>query len=122
MNESDYKFTATMMLPKNGKQYWTDLMQGKAPVADNITVGSPIVLGTALFDDGTIVLGGVSKTKDPTDFNIIFMWVYNQDGDKYPDWPIDLSDSEDFFINSIEFSPIDGDEADHLLLITEAEE
>ena len=120
MNESNCEFTATMLLPKDGKQYWTDLMQGKTPVADSITVGSPIVLGTALFDDGTIVVGGVSKTKDPTDYNIVFMWVYDQDGTKYPGWPIDLSDSEDFFINSIAFSPSSGDDADHLLLIKDS--
>jgi len=120
MNESNYKFTATLLLPEDGKQYWTDVMQGRAAVAEYITVGSPVVMATALYTDGTFVVAGVSKSKDPTDYNIVFAWVYDQDGNKYPGWPIDLSDNEDFFITSIAFSPTGADEADYLLIVSEA--
>ncbi|MBP1639488.1 MAG: hypothetical protein H6Q17_1071 [Bacteroidetes bacterium] len=120
MNQSDYKFTATMLLPANGKQYWTDLMQGKAPVAEEITVDSPIVMASALYTDGTFVIAGVLKSDAPTDYNIVFAWVYDKDGNKYPGWPIDLSDNEDFFINTISFSTNDSGEDDYLLVIKEA--
>lgn len=43
------KYTADLILPKAGKQAWTNLMQGQAPVPDQINPGSPIVMAYARF-------------------------------------------------------------------------
>jgi len=54
------KYTATMTLPKGGKQAWTDIMQADPPSAPGqMNNGSPIVMAYARFDNGTQVAGGV---------------------------------------------------------------
>ena len=117
---SEPKYKATMTLPKGGKQAWSNIMYGETPVPEDMNTGSPIVMATATFEDGTWVAGGVLKSDDPTDYNIIFMWVFDGKGNQYPGWPIDVSDNQDFFISSIGFSLNDDDEEDYLLKIAEA--
>lgn len=80
MENSKPKFTATMTLPKNGKQDWSNIMYGETTVPSDMDAGSPIVMASAIFEDGTSVLGGVLKSNDPTDYNIKFMWVFDNLG------------------------------------------
>jgi hypothetical protein len=117
---NDPKHVAVMTLPKGGKQAWTLIMQGNAPVPDQINAGSPVVMAYARFDDGTQVAGGVYKGDDPKDFNVKFMWVFDVAGNQYPGWPIDVSDDEDFLQSGYLFSLNGSDEGDYLLKIAEA--
>jgi hypothetical protein len=118
---NDPKYTANMVLPQGGKQAWTLLMQGQAPVADQINTGSPIVMASAQFEDGNWVAGGVYKGDDPTDFNVKFMWVFDANGNQYPGWPIDVSDNEDFLQKGYSFSLGDGEDDEYRLNIIEAD-
>ncbi len=118
---SQPKYEATMTIPKGGKEAWSNLMHGQTPVPDDINTGSPIVMATAQFDDGTWVAGGVLKSKTPTDYNIIFMWVFTKNGNQSSGWPIDVSDNEDFYLSSISFSLTDDGDEDYLLKIVEAD-
>lgn len=123
MKKTEIEFTATMTLPKGGKQAWSNIMYGETPVPNDLNVGSPIVMATAHFENGTWVAGGVYKSSTPTDYNIIFMWVFDKNGKQYPGWPIDVSDNEDFFMNSIQFGLEDDlDDGNYLLKIVEAVE
>lgn len=99
----DPTFTADMILPQGGKQAWTAIMQGSAPVPNEMNAGSPVVMATAKFEDGTWVAGGVYKGTNPTDFNVKFMWVFDANGNQYSGWPIDVSDHEDFLGNAYSF-------------------
>jgi hypothetical protein len=117
---NDPAYTATMTLPKGGRQAWTLLMQGDAPVPDEINAGSPIVMASARFDDGTQVAGGVYKGQTPTEYNVKFMWVFDPDGNQYPGWPIDVSDDQDFLTTEYEFSLTD-EETTYQLNIVEAQ-
>ncbi len=117
----DPKYTANMILPKGGKQAWTLIMQGQAPVPDQINTGSPVVMASARFEDGTWVAGGVYKGEDPTDFNVKFMWVFDANGNQYSGWPIDVSDNEDFLQTGYSFSLNEGVDGEYLLKIVEAE-
>jgi len=108
--------TASLVLPAGGKEYWTQLMQGSAPVPNEINAGSPIVMAWTRFDDGTQVGGGVYKSDTPDDYNIKFMWAFDAKGNQYPGWPIDVSDNEDFLANAYEFSIGD---TDYLLNVVE---
>lgn len=121
MENSKPKFTATMTLPKNGKQDWSNIMYGETTVPSDMDAGSPIVMASAIFEDGTSVLGGVLKSNDPTDYNIKFMWVFDKSGNQYPGWPIDTSDDEDFFSSGYYFSLTDSEEDQYLLNIVEAD-
>jgi hypothetical protein len=118
---NDPKYTANMILPKGGKQAWTNIMQGQVPVPDEINTGSPIVMAYARFEDGTWVAGGVYKGDDPTDFNIKFMWVFDATGNQYPGWPIDVSDDQDFLQTGYYFSLTEGVDNEYLLNIVEAQ-
>lgn len=114
------KYTATMTLPKGGKQAWTNIMQGQAPVPDEINTGSPIVMADARFEDGTWVTGGVYKGDDPTDFNVKFMWVFDAKGNQYPGWPIDVGDDQDFLQTGYAFSLTEDVDDEYLLNVVEA--
>jgi hypothetical protein len=116
------KYSANMVLPKGGKQAWTDIMQGSAPVPDELPVNDPIVMAYAQFKDGTRVAGGVSKSDTPTDYNIKFMWVFDANGKHYPGWPIDVSDDEDFLQRAYSFSLTEGADEEYLLNLVEAKE
>ena len=94
--------TATMYLPSGGKLIYTQCMQGDLSAPNYLDQGSPIVRSVAKFDDGNLVEGGVLKSGDPT-YNIIFMWVFMPNGTQYSEWPIDVSDFEDFDIDALEF-------------------
>jgi hypothetical protein len=95
---------ANLSLPAGGKQAWTQIMQGTATVPNEISAGSPIVMAWARFDDGTQVAGGVCKSDTPADYNIKFMWAFDARGNRYPGYPIDVSDDEDFLARSYEFT------------------
>lgn len=119
------KYTAKMVLPKGGAQSWTNIMQGQAdpPVPNDLDTGSPIVMACAIYEDGTWVAGGVSKGENPTEYNNKFMWVFDEKGNQYPGWPIDVSDQEDFSTGEGTFSLTnsEGDTNMYLLKIVEAE-
>ena len=120
---NDPKYSANMILPKGGKQAWTNIMQGQAqpPVSDELNIGSPIVMASAVFEDGTWVAGGVYKGENPTDYNIKFMWVFDAKGNQYPGWPIDVSDDEDFLQTGYYFSLTEGVDDEYLLNVVEAQ-
>ncbi len=103
MNTPD-RVTAKMLLPPGGRQAWTEIMQGRVPVPAGLDIGSPIVLAIATFDDGVKVVGGVCKGESPETFNPKFMWVFDSQGEQIPNWPIDVSDHEDFETVGFEFS------------------
>ncbi|CAI8995698.1 BppU_N domain-containing protein [Pseudomonas sp. IT-P44] len=113
------QYVARMTLPAGGKEAWTLIMQGNTPVPDEISVGSPVVMAWARFDDGTQVAGGVYKSATPTDYNVKFMWVLDADGNQYPGWPIDVSDHEDFLNNGYLFSLTPDSEEVYLLNVVE---
>jgi hypothetical protein len=116
------QYVARMLLPAGGSNAWTQIMQGAAPVPDEIDTGSPIVMAWARFDDGTQVAGGVYKSDTPTDYNVKFMWVLDANGNQYPGWPLDVSDHEDFSTGAYSFSlPQDEEQGTHLLNVVEAE-
>ena len=115
------KYTAEMILPKGGKQAWTNIMQGQAPVPDELNAGSPIVMAYAVFEDGTRVAGGVYKGDDPTDYNVKFMWAFDVNGNQYPGWPIDVSDDQDFLQTGYYFSLTEGVDEEYLLNVVEAQ-
>ena len=126
MSTSQPKYTATMTLPRDGKAAWTKIMQGDTEVPSELDPGSPIVMATSTrFDDGkgTWAVGGVYKSDTPSEYNIIFFWAFDADGNQYPGWPIDVSDAQDFEISSIIFAlDRDADDPDeYLLKIVEAE-
>jgi hypothetical protein len=119
----DESYTAVMTLPKGGKQAWTDIMQGTTPVPNKILTGSPIVMAiSTVYGDGTWVVGGVLKSESPTEYNSIFMWAFDRNGNQYPFWPIDMSDNEDFFTTKLYFSlEVDAVENEYVLDIVEAD-
>jgi hypothetical protein len=88
-------YKATLLLPTNGKQDWTNIMYGETKFAYKIYPDEIIVAAYAKFRDGTQVIGGVKKANDET-YNIKFFKVLDKNGMAYPDWPIDCSDNEDF--------------------------
>ena len=115
------KYTTNMTLPKGGKQAWTDIMQGQAPVPEELLSGDVIVMAYAVFEDGTQVAGGVSKSDTPTEYNIKFMWVFDANGNQYPGWPIDVSDNQDFLQNAYSFSLTEDVDDEYLLNVVEAQ-
>ena len=98
------KQIATMYLGPQGRTLYTSYMQGThtTPIASTIDVNSPIVGSIARFPDGTWVHGGVLKS-GKAEYNIIFMWVFHKNGTQYADWPIDVSDFEDFESTEYQF-------------------
>ncbi|CAB9517200.1 expressed unknown protein [Seminavis robusta] len=102
---------ATLWIPFNGAKVWTDFMQGRRDVPDDFNVGSPIVMSSTTFSDGVQVMAGVYKSEEPKVYNIVFFWVFAEDGSQVPGWPIDPSDWEDFDApRSIGFSLEDSDQ------------
>lgn len=117
---------AVMTLPKGGKQRMTRMMQ--AEIADEpyeapaeIPVGTPLAIYRAAFPDGVTVAMGVRKGNS-SDYNTIYAWVFDKDGLRFPGFPIDLSDHEDFGVSEIEFGVCEGeveDEDVYRLLVKE---
>lgn len=99
---------AIMYLPPNGKSIYTKFMQGRlnADIPKDIDKGSPIVASYAEFPDGNYVFGGVLKSGQ-TEYNSIFMWAFRPNGTQFPEWPLDVSDVEDFEAKSMIFE-LDG--------------
>lgn len=110
---------ARMILPSGGKQAWTDIMQATAPIPDEIDTGSPIVMAWARFKDGTQVAGGVYKSDTPSDYNVKFMWVLDANGNRYPGWPIDVADHENFLHKAYTFTLTPDSEETYRLNIAE---
>lgn len=83
-------------------------MQGRlnAEIPENIDKGSPIVASYAEFPDGNYVFGGVLKSGQP-EYNSIFMWAFRPNGTQFQEWPLDVSDVEDFEAKSMIFE-LDG--------------
>lgn len=121
MSDHPPLYEATMTLPRNGKQAWSNIMYGETVVPEYVQTGSPIVMAIATFQDGTWVAGGVLKSEEPAEYNIIFMWVYDKKGTQYPGWPIDFSDHEDFFTSGVEFSLTEDVDVEYVLHIVEAD-
>lgn len=89
------KKKATLYLPKNGKEKWTQLMEGSTAISEDIYENQIIVMSSTKFKDGITVAGGVYKSDDPESYNIKFFYVFDKDGNMIPDC-IDPSDNEDF--------------------------
>ena len=95
--------TATLYLPKNGKEAWTGIMEGNLPeMATDVLDGQPIVMSVATFKDGFRVAGGVYKSPEPEVYNIKFLNVFTPDGQQIP-FLLDPSDHEDFRHSSYVF-------------------
>jgi len=116
------QYTTTLTLPEGGKTSWTQIMQGQADPAapKDLDAGSPIVMATAVFADGTRIAAGVCKGDNPTEFNPKFVWVFDANGHQYAGWPIDVSDHEDFMHDSYAFSLTECVESEYLLTVVEA--
>ena len=89
------KKTATLYLPKNGKEIWTSIMEGRSTISKDIYENQPIVQATAQFRDGIQVVGGVYKSAEPGEYNIKYYYVFDKKGNMLPH-RIDPSDNEDF--------------------------
>lgn len=96
------KKEAIMYLPKNGKEYWTAIMEGAIEINPDIETNQPIVMSTAVFADGISVSGGVYKSEEPEAYNIKFFYVLDPNGNIIP-YLIDPSDNEDFRETSRQF-------------------
>lgn len=117
------QYRATMYLPVNGKQKWTAIMQGEVPVSENIYENQPIVLATALFENGILVTGGVYKSATPREFNYKMFCAFDAAGNLIhePYQPLDVSDHEDFYQNSILFNLNEDESVEYLLECRERE-
>ena len=96
------KKTATLYLPKKGKEIWTSIMEGRSDISEDIYECQPIVQATSRFRDGIQVVGGVYKSPQPEEYNIKFYYVFDKKGNMLPH-RIDPSDHEDFRENIIVF-------------------
>jgi hypothetical protein len=122
------KYTATMHLPRGGIQQWNDYLEGNLPVPKNIYRDSPVAMAYAAFEDGTRVMGGVLKCADDiTDERpcCMFFWVFDKDGKQYANWPIDISDAEEFDSSygfTLQEDAVNEDDAEYLLVLKETNE
>lgn len=117
---SEPEFKATMMIPKNGKNLWTDIMQNPPAPPQGVTEGMYFCASYAKFSDGISVFGGVAVGPVSQDFNYALFMVFDRDFNQIGGWPIDTSDWEDFQVSSIQFGigPHDED-GNYLLTIKE---
>lgn len=116
------KFHTKMILPKGAKKAWSNIMYGETPIKDSLNEEDVIVEASAIFEDGTYVKGGVLASDTPTDYNIIFMRVFNKEGIEYP-YVIDVGDYEDFYTSGFRFAISDDDDyGDYEFDIIEADE
>ena len=98
--------SGVLELPAGGKTLYTKYMQGRLSAPKELNDESPIVASIAHFPNGVWVMGGVAKS-GKSEFNSIFMWAFRPDGSQYPGYPMDVSDMEDFLMNSMSFE-LDG--------------
>ena len=116
------QFKATMLIPKNGKNLWTDIMQNAPQLPEGVTEGQYIAASYARFADGTFVFGGVAAGPKSQDYNYALFMVFDKNCNQIGGWPIDTSDWEDFHVNAIQFAiDPDDDDGNYLLLVEEAE-
>lgn len=115
------RYTATLRLPKGGKQAWTDIMQANVKVSEEAYEYQPLVMATAKFKTGIMVASGVLKSNTPTEYNIKFCYTYSADGKLIdsPYQPIDVSDHEDFLHNGYIFNLNDDESVEYVLNIVE---
>ncbi|MFK8103765.1 MAG: hypothetical protein AB8G15_14620 [Saprospiraceae bacterium] len=115
------KFNATMMIPKDGHQKWTDIMQNPPKnLPQGVTEGQYIVASYAQFSDGVSVFGGVAVGPADQDFNYALFMVFDADNNQVGGWPIDTSDWEGFSAQSIQFGiEPDDEDGNYLLQVTE---
>lgn len=111
---------ATMTIPKNGKNIWTDMMQNpsKFKIPEGVSEGSFLAASYAKFSDGVSVFGGVAV--GTADYNYPMFNVFDKDDNRIGGWPIDPSDWEDFQVNSVEFTLNDEEDPTYILNIVEA--
>lgn len=115
------QFKATMTIPKNGHEKWTDIMQNPPTLPQGVTEGQYIVASYARFDDGVSVFGGVAVGPKDQGFNYPLFMVFDKDNNQIGGWPIDASDWEDFSVTQIQFAiDPDDDDGNYLLDIVEA--
>ncbi len=114
--------TATMMIPPNGRDLWTDIMQNPPKLPEGVTEGQFIAASYTIFEDGVSVMGGVAVGPASQGFNYALFMVFDSNYNQIGGWPIDTSDWEDFQVRSIEFS-IDPneDEPSYVLDVVEAD-
>jgi len=93
---------AVLELPPGAKSLYTRYMEGKLQPPSEMDTDSPVFASIATFPNGVWVIGGVSKS-GKKEYNSIFMWAFRPDGSQYPGYPIDVSDMEDFDVNSMSF-------------------
>lgn len=114
------KLTATMTIPKNGKKIWTEMMQdpSKFKIPEGVTEGGFMAASYAKFSDGVSVFGGIAV--GTVDYNYPMFNVFDKDDNRIGGWPIDPSDWEDFYVNSVEFALNDAEDPMYILDIVEA--
>jgi hypothetical protein len=119
--EKKKRYTATLRLPKGGKQAWTDIMQANVKISDNAYENQPLVMATAKFKNGIMVASGVLKSDSPAEFNIKFCYTFDAQGTLIdsPYQPIDVSDHEDFMHNGYIFNLNDDESVEYMLTIKE---
>lgn len=113
-----YPLTATMTIPKDGKNIWTNLMQNGSKLVQGISEGEFITSSIARFGDGTFVVGGIAQGPE-NEYNYPIFMVFDANYNRVGGWPIDSSDWEDFQVSSISYSIDDNIEDQYLLEIHE---
>lgn len=114
------KLTATMTIPKNGKKIWTEMMQdpSKFKISEGVSEGGFMAASYAKFSDDVSVFGGIAV--GTVDYNYPMFNVFDKDDNRIGGWPIDPSDWEDFYVNSVEFVLNDAEDPTYILDIVEA--
>ncbi len=107
---------AIMILPKNGRKDWTQLMYGNVLPPENIALNEIVVSATATFPDGVKAVGGVKKY---TEYCYKFIDVYDSNGKLFDNYPIDVSDNEDFMQKGYFFNINEDESVEYHLIIEE---
>ena len=112
---------ATMMIPKDGKNKWTNLMQNAtSKIPEGVNEGEYLTASSASFSDGILVLGGIAMGPQGDDgYNYPVFYLFDKDFNRIGGWPIDPSDWEDFQVKSIEFNLNDDESLTYILDIKE---
>ena len=111
---------ATMTIPKNGHEIWTNMMQNPSgfKIPDGVTEGEFMAASYAKFSDGVSVFGGIAV--GTIDFNYPLFNVCDKDDNRIGGWPIDPSVWEDFQATSVEFILNDVEDPRYIMEIVEA--
>lgn len=116
------QLTATMTIPKDGKNKWTQLMQNAtSKIPEGVNEGEYLTASSAQFTDGILVFGGIAMGPQGEDgYNYPMFFVFDKEYNRIGGWPIDPSDWEDFQVNHIEFNLNDNESLTYILNIEEA--